>query len=224
MLVESRLAEKDLGVLVDRGPHLECCVLFWAPQYKRDMDILDRVQQRTVKMIKRLEHLSYEKRLRELGLLSLEKRTLRGISSKGNGHKLKHRRFPLNIRKHFLTVRVTEHWHRLPREVLESPSLEISKNRLDAVLGNLLDQVRKAKALIELNLTRHIKGNKKSFCRYVSDKTKTRENVGPPSREVGDLVIWDMEKAEVLNDFFASVFSGKCSSHTAQVIEGKGRH
>ena len=41
------------------------------------------------------------------------------------------------------------------------------------------DQVRKAKALTELNLARDIKGNKKSFYRYVSDKRKTRENVGP---------------------------------------------
>ncbi|KFP51476.1 hypothetical protein N323_01684, partial [Cathartes aura] len=53
-----------------------------------------------------------------------------------NGHTLKHRRFPLNIRKHFFTVKVTEHWHRLPREVVESPSLEILKSRLDTVLGN----------------------------------------------------------------------------------------
>ncbi|GAB0175757.1 mitochondrial enolase superfamily member 1 [Grus japonensis] len=85
------------------------------------------------------------------------------------------------------------------------------------------DQVRKAKALIELNLARDVKGNKKSFYRYVSDKRKTKENVGPLQKEMGDLVTWDMEKAEVLNDFFASVFTGKCSSHTAQVAEGKDR-
>ncbi|GAB0191906.1 mitochondrial enolase superfamily member 1 [Grus japonensis] len=85
------------------------------------------------------------------------------------------------------------------------------------------DQVRKAKALIELNLARDIKGNKKSFYRYVSDKRKTRENVGPLWNDTGDLATQDMEKAEVLKDFFASVFTGKCSSHTTQVTEGKGR-
>ncbi|GAB0190944.1 hypothetical protein GRJ2_001559700 [Grus japonensis] len=50
------------------------------------------------------------------------------------------------------------------------------------------DQVRKAKALIELNLARDIKGNKKSFYRYISDKRKTRENVGPLRKETGDLL------------------------------------
>ncbi|KFP98211.1 hypothetical protein N329_02278, partial [Haliaeetus albicilla] len=55
-----------------------------------------------------------------------------------NEHKLKHRRFPLNIRKSFFTVRVTEQWRRLPREVVESPSLVILKSHLDMVLGNLL--------------------------------------------------------------------------------------
>ncbi|GAB0202862.1 hypothetical protein GRJ2_002751800 [Grus japonensis] len=83
------------------------------------------------------------------------------------------------------------------------------------------DQVRKAKALTELNLARDIKGNKKSFYRHVSDKRKTRENVGPLWKETGDLVTWGMEKAEVLNDVFASVFTSKCSSHTIQVAEGK---
>jgi len=41
------------------------------------------------------------------------------------------------------------------------------------------------------------------------------ENVGPLWKEIGDLVTRDMEKFEIFNDFFASVFTGKCSSHTA---------
>jgi len=85
------------------------------------------------------------------------------------------------------------------------------------------EQVRKAKALTELNLARDVKGNKKACYRYVSDRRKTGENVGPLQKEAGDLVTRDVEKAEVLNDFFASGFNSKCSSHTTQVAEGKGR-
>ncbi|GAB0196169.1 mitochondrial enolase superfamily member 1 [Grus japonensis] len=82
------------------------------------------------------------------------------------------------------------------------------------------DQVRKAKALTEISLARDVK-DKKSFCRYVSEKRRTRENVGPLRNETGDLVTQDTEKAEVLNHFFASVFTGKCLSHTAQVAQGR---
>ena len=58
--------------------------------------------------------------------------------NRGNGHKLKHERFLLNIRKHFFTVRMTEHWYRLPREVMDSPTLEVLKICVDMVLGNWL--------------------------------------------------------------------------------------
>ena len=74
-----------------------------------------------------------------------------------------------------------------------------------------------------MNLARDIKGKKKTCYRYVSDKRKTRENVGPLLKETGDLVARDVEKDEVLNDFFASVFIGKCSSHTTQAAGGRGR-
>ena len=76
----------------------------------------------------------------------------------------------------------------------------------------------KAKAHLELNLTRDVKDNKKGFFNYISNKWMSRENVGPLLNEAGVMVTEDAEKAELLNAFFASVFNAKASPQESQAL------
>jgi len=145
-------------------PHLKYCIQFWSPHHRKDMNLLEWVQRRATKIIRGLEPLSYEERLRKLGLFSLEKRRLwgdliasfqylKGASKKagkglftracrdrrrGNSFKLKEGRFRSDIRNKFFTMWAVRHWNRLPREGVNVPSLEVFKARLDGALNNLV--------------------------------------------------------------------------------------
>jgi len=122
MSVASRLREVILPLYSAEVSHT-WTVHFWAPQYKRGMDIVERVQQTATKMIKGWETLTYNRagtvqpgEEKAQGVLIYAYQHLQGgcteerarlfsvvpsDRTRGNGRSLKHRRFPLNIRKHF---------------------------------------------------------------------------------------------------------------------------
>ena len=77
------------------------------------------------------------------------------------------------------------------------------------------DEARKAKG--EMKLARDVKDNKKGFYKYIGDKRKAREYMDPLLNKMGDLITQDMEKAEVLNTFFALIFSNKSKLQESQV-------
>ena len=129
----------------------------WSSYYKKDIDILEKVQRRATKIIYGFSRLSYEERLRRLDLFPLHQRRIRGdlietykiITGKekiqsdkffskaetsylrGNSHKLYKKQFRTDIRKHFFSMRVVDAWNKLPEKVVMSETTDQFKRGLD---------------------------------------------------------------------------------------------
>jgi len=138
-------------------PQLEYCVQAWSPYLRKDIDILERVQRRATKLIEGYSDYSYSERLKRTGLISLEKRRVRGdlievfkiikgfdkidsysffeFSSvgmtRGHSYKLVKKRSYGNLRKNFFSQRVINIWNGLPQEVVDADTVNLFKNRLD---------------------------------------------------------------------------------------------
>src|SRR6266536_4144867 len=137
-------------------PHLEYCIQAWNPWLIKDIEKIERVQHRATRMIPALKKLTYENRLSELGITTLETRRLRGdlievfkilkglegidrdklfllSFNKLRGHDLKlyKRHCRLDIRKYFFTQRIVTAWNNLPADIVACNTVNTFKNRLD---------------------------------------------------------------------------------------------
>ena len=141
-------------------PHLEYCIQAWRPYRKKDIDTLERIQRRATKMIPELRDLSYEERLKECGLTTLETRRLRGDQievfkilngyenidrnmffslkkdSRTRGHEVKlvKDQCRLDIRKHSFSQRTINEWNNLSTDCVTASSVNMFKNKVDTYL------------------------------------------------------------------------------------------
>ena len=144
-------------------PHLEYCVQFWSPHYKKDVEALERVQRRFTRMLPGMVGRSYEERLRDLRLFSLERRRLRGdlieaykmikgldsvdseslfprmvmANMRGHSFKLRGSSYRTDVRGRFFTQRVVRAWNALPAAVVDLPTLRVFKWSLDRHMDNI---------------------------------------------------------------------------------------
>jgi ribonuclease P/MRP protein subunit RPP40 len=138
-------------------PRLEYCIQEWSPHLRKDIDMMERVQRRATRLIEGFKDVSYEDRLERMGLISPEKRRVRGdliqvfkllkgyikldyrkffeisLIGKTRGHSLKLVKKCCNgeLRKQFFSQRVINIWNGLSQHVVDADSVNSFKNRLD---------------------------------------------------------------------------------------------
>ena len=138
----------------------ETCLFLTTAYHKKDIDMLERVQRRSTKIIQKLRNISYEMRLKECGLTTLETRRLRGDQievfkilngyenidrnifftvkeerrTRGHGVTLAKKQCRLDIRKFSLSQRTVNEWNRLSADCVGASSVNIFKNKIDIYL------------------------------------------------------------------------------------------
>ena len=141
-------------------PHLEFANVVWSPKCKKEEELIERVQARATKCVPGLQNVSYENRLKAMKLPSLKYRRKRGDlieaykythsyynvnanllkfdqkkNLRGHAFKLLKQSCNLNVRQHFFSLRVVNQWNSLPASVVEAPSVDSFKARLDQHLA-----------------------------------------------------------------------------------------
>ena len=138
-------------------PHLEYCVQAWAPYYKKDAECLEKVQRLATRMVAGQRGKSYQNRLRDLNLFSLNRRRMRGDlietfkivkglsglkmdnlftfiqerGTRGHGFRLQRTHSRLNIRSQYFTNRVIPLWNRLPEVAVNCVNVAAFKKMID---------------------------------------------------------------------------------------------
>ena len=155
-LIKRTLVNKDRTVLLALyksivRSHLEYCCCAWAPHYKKDKELLEKVQHRYTRLFKDLRVLDYLQRLRCLRLWTLEERRSRSdlievfklykcltsipfqsffVRTRGHSFKITKQISSKDIRKYFFSNTVVNRWNNLPDHIVQASSLNVFKNGL----------------------------------------------------------------------------------------------
>ena len=160
--VNYKMGDTVLGTTLYKAivrPHLEYCIQAWRPYRKKDIDMLERIQRRATKIIPELRDLSYEERLKECSLTTLETRRLRdqievfkilngyenidrnmffapkkNSRTRGHEEKLVKDQCRLDIRKHSFSQRTINEWNKLSTDCVTASSVNMFKNKVDTYL------------------------------------------------------------------------------------------